>query len=347
MRYLISLLAALFLFLSLQKTQKDGTPVDIKRPLGFPQIPINHDNKLTQEGILLGKKLFYDKLLSRNKSISCATCHRQEFAFSDGKTKAIGIHQDTLKRNTPGLFNLAWNDLFFWDGRSSSLETQALLPVPNHDEMDLDWKTAEKRLKKHKEYRRLFRRAFGANTIDSTHAAMAIAQFERMLISSNSKFDKVLRGETHLTPSEYNGFVLINDQTKGNCLHCHTTDANALGTTGAMSNNGLQAYTDETDIGLGSITKQQSDYGKFKIPSLRNLLFTAPYMHDGRFSTLEEVIDFYSEEVVFTPQTDSKMTDAKSGGRHLNQQEKKDIVAFLKTLTDSSFISNPAFSDTP
>lgn len=346
MRIFIVFTSILIVTLALQHKKNEITPVFLDTPVGFPEMPASDENPLSKEGIELGRMLFYDPILSRDQTFACATCHQQKFAFSDGKRKTVGIQGNTLQRNTPGLFNLAWYPRLFWDGRSPSIEAQVLEPVRSHDEMNLDWKTAARRIQSHPSYPEIFKNVFGDQLIDSILIAKAIAQFERSLISSNAKFDKVLRGELYLTPSEYRGFVLMNDQTKGNCLHCHTTDGNALGTTGAMSNNGLQAYSKKQgdDLGLAAITADSMDFGKFKIPSLRNLLFTAPYMHDGRFESLEQVVDFYSEGLVNSPQIDSKMTGAAHGGMRLSVSEKKDIVNFLKTLSDSSFVSNPKYA---
>jgi cytochrome c peroxidase len=178
--------------------------------------------------------------------------------------------------------------------------------------------------------------------------AHAIAQFERTLISHNSKYDRVLRREAYLTPEEYQGFVLVNDQTKGDCLHCHTTDADALGTTTRFSNNGLddaRQPSDYSDPGKGAITGATTDYGYFRIPSLRNLAFTAPYMHDGRFSTIQEVMDFYSNGVSQNYNIDSKMEYAHQGGVLLTADEKRKVVAFLLTMNDSTFTTNPDFGN--
>ena len=332
--------------LSLQWKVDGPTFVQLKTPLAFPEIPVSKSNPLTEEGIELGRRLFYDPILSADESFSCASCHQQQFAFSDGKSKGVGIHGDTLVRNTPGLFNLVWSPQLFWDGRAHSLEAQVFEPVRKHNEMDLKWSVAVKRIKKNKQYRAMFQSVFGSTKIDSVKVAKAIAQFERSMISSNSKFDQVLRGERFLSESEYRGFILINDQNKGNCLHCHTSDGDALGTNGQIVNNGLQQYRNDntSDRGMANITGSEKDVGKFKIPSLRNLVFTAPYMHDGRFESLEEVVDFYSEGVINAPETDPRMANAKQGGMHLSDQEKKDIVNFLRTMSDSSFVSNPAFS---
>ena len=193
-----------------------------------------------------------------------------------------------MKRNTMPLFNLAWYPTLFWDGRAESIEEQVFHPLRAHDEMNLDWAVATERVKQNEYYTAKFRAAFGDAIIDSNLIALAIAQFERTLISNDSKYDQVIRGEAYFTADEYEGFVLINDQTKGDCLHCHTTDANALGTTTKFSNNGLDTALrpdDYIDQGKAEFTGLTADVGEFKIPSLRNVAVTAPYMHDGRFET--------------------------------------------------------------
>ena len=235
----------------------------------------------------------------------------------------------------------------FWDGRSNSIEEQVFHPIRNPKEMALNWKTVALRLNRSEFYKTKFKNAFGTVYIDSTHVSKALAQFERKLISNNSKYDKVLRNEIDLTSDEYAGLNLVNNQTKGNCLHCHTSDSDARGTTGRFSNNGLNMDSAGTftDNGLGKTTGKTKDNGKFKIPSFRNLNFTAPYMHDGRFKTLEEVLDFYSEGIQNNVNIDNKMAEVHKGGIKLTDTEKKQIIAFLRTMSDSSFISNPSFSN--
>ena len=246
------------------------------------------------------------------------------------------------------LFNLAWYSSFFWDGRATSIDEQVFHPVRNRDEMNLEWSAAVSRIKSSRFYQDKFRSAFGDTEIDSVLVSNAIGQFLRTLVSYQSKFDRVLDGKDSLTKDEYEGLVLMNDMTKGDCLHCHTTDADALGTTGEFSNNGLdkiEKVTDFKDKGLGGHTMKKYDYGKFKIPSLRNVALTPPYMHDGRFSTLEKVLDFYSSGVQRSITIDSKMSAVHQGGVKLSEHEKLQIVAFLKTLTDSVFIAEPKFAN--
>ncbi len=309
----------------------------------FPVMP-RGPNMVTNEGVDLGRHLFYDPILSRDSTLSCASCHKQEFAFSDaGNAFSKGNNGMRLSRNTPALFNLAWHGAFFWDGRSSGIEEQVFHPVRDKLEMDLSWNVAVNRIYNSRYYRERFRAAFGDVRIDSDLIANAIGQFERTLVSYRSRYDKVLLGKDTFTTDEKEGFILVNDMTMADCLHCHTTDADPLGSTFAFSNNGLDGVV--SDKGRGSVTGNAADDGKFKIPSLRNLSFTAPYMHDGRFKTLEEVVDFYSEGVR-SPQTiDPKMEFAHKGGAHLSKDEKRKIVAFLLTLNDQAFVTDPAFSD--
>lgn len=312
-------------------------------------MPVNPKNPVTIEGADLGRYLFYDPILSKDSSFSCASCHQQQYAFSDAPNRfSKGIDGTLQTRNTPPLFNLAWYPSMFWDGKAKSIEEQVFFPVREHDEMNLDWKEAEKRIAGNKFYKEKFKTAFGNAKIDSNLIAMAIAQFERTLISNQSKYDKVFKGDVLFTKEEYKGFVLMNDMSMADCLHCHVTDADGLGTNRKFSNNGIDSIADPlkyTDRGLGDITGKIEDNGKFKVPSLRNIAITAPYMHDGRFNTLEEVLDFYSEGVNKSANIDSKMEFAHQRGVILDCDEKKQIIAFLNTLTDSVFITNPAFSN--
>ena len=346
--HIISMILMVF-FLAGFRQISPPTPYTFPKLSFFPPRPVAADNPVTVQGALLGRYLFYEKGLSADSSFSCGSCHRQQSAFADAPTAlSVGINGSTLRRNTMPLFNLAWYNSFFWDGKAGSLEEQVFHPVRAHNEMNLKWTVAVARVRSNPLYLTLFNNAFGTAAIDSMLIARAIAQFERTLISSNSKYDQVLRGERYFTAQEYEGFVLMNDQTKGDCLHCHTTDGDALGTTGKFSNNGLQkakSMEGYPDKGRMEITGIAEHLGQFKIPSLRNVALTAPYMHDGRFSTLSEVLDFYSEGVNLSTNIDSKMGLAHKGGVHLTPKEKASIIAFLHTLTDSTFINNPEFSN--
>lgn len=321
----------------------ENTPYPFKPLYNFPAKPQNITNIVTNEGAVLGRYLFYDTILSKDYSLSCASCHKQKYAFADNARFSKGFQSELMPRNTLALFNLAWYNRYFWDGRVASIESQVFVPVAAHNEMNLSWIEAEKRLNNSRFYKKMFKKTFGIQRIDSIHIAKAIGQFERTLISATSKYDRVLQGKERFTEDELEGFVLLNDQSMADCLHCHITDATSLGTNGKFSNNGLDK--EPTDLGMYSHTGQKKDIGKFKIPSLRNIALTAPYMHDGRFATLEEVVDFYSSVVQPSEYTDSKMQYAHQGGVRLSKKEKKQIIAFLHTLTDSAFISNPEFSN--
>ncbi|MEQ8519411.1 MAG: cytochrome c peroxidase [Cytophagales bacterium] len=347
MRLLFSLILMTFLVsFDLNDSAKQYKFPDL---LHFPEMPVNENNIPTYAGVELGRYLFYDPILSQNRKVSCASCHKQKHAFSDAPNQfSLGINENRSKRNTLPLFNLAWYERLFWDGRAVSLEEQVFEPVRNHLEMNLDWSQAEKRINQSSFYRKMFRKAFGNNLIDSILISKAIAQFERTLISNNSRYDKALRGEIYLTEDEFAGFTLANDQSRASCIQCHTTDSDALGTIGSFSNNGLDSfntYTKYKDKGLGGLSKISEQIGLFKIPSLRNVSVTGPYMHDGRFETLEEVIDFYSDGLHLSPNVDSKLIHARKGGAKLNSQEKRQLLAFLNSLTDSVFITNKAYSN--
>ena len=308
-----------------------------------PIIPAN--NPLTVEGVLLGKKLFTDKILSGNQTQSCAHCHRLQEAFShsvqfsEGETGALG------NRNSMPLFNLAWNfdERFTWDGKEQTLENQAFEPVSNPIEMNANWKQIEIKLNNHDKYPDLFFKAFGTSKIDSNLVVKAIAQFERTLISGNSKFDKFLLGEIALSPEEENGYNVFMDEAKGDCFHCHGSNNNPLWTDNQFHNNGLDAVF--SDLGLGAITGDPADNGKFKTPSLRNLTYTAPYMHDGRFTTLDQVIDHYSEGLKPSSTIDPLMKKVNQGGVNLTSEDKANLKAFLLTLSDEEFITNPDFKN--
>lgn len=325
------------------------TPYPFPELKFFPRMPVSEKNPVTVEGASLGRYLFYDPILSLDKTIACSSCHNQAYAFSDAPNRfSKGRNNTEMARNTMPLFNLAWYPAFFWDGRANSIEEQVFHPVRAYNEMNLDWKLASSRLEKDTFYRTRFYKVFGNTAIDSVKISYAIAQFLRTLISYESKYDNAIQGKVLFTKDEYEGFNLVNDQVKGDCIHCHITDGDALGTTLVFSNNGLDAINnpnDYKDKGRGAVTGKLKDNGKFRVPSLRNLAFTAPYMHDGRFNTLEEVINFYSEGLQKSVNIDSKMGFAHQGGAKLTKEEKRKIIAFLLTLSDSSFVSKPEFSN--
>lgn len=323
------------------------------QPLDIPQlfreniIPpvIPTDNPQTAEGIALGKKLFFDTILSENGTQACASCHSPQNAFTDHSATSAGAEGNFGFRNAMPLFNLAWNygDRFNWDGSALSIERQALEPVENPIELHSNWDNVVERLQNDSEYPELFQLAFKTSTITKELTTKAIAQFERTLISANSKFDRYSLAQATLTSQELNGLDVFLREDKGDCFHCHGTPNNPLWTDNLFHNNGLDATF--ADLGLGSVTGDPNDNGKFRTPSLRNLAYTAPYMHDGRFASLEEVINHYSEGLQNSPTIDPLMKKIDQGGVQLSDQDKADLKAFLLTLSDASFVNNPMFAN--
>lgn len=351
-KLIVAGLFGLFLFVSCSDEGVQAyrpTPLQLDIPPLFEQnilAPIiPNDNPMTVEGVALGKKLFFDTILSGDNSQSCATCHAPQNAFTDNTRFSDGIDGLFGTRNSMPLFNLAWNynERFTWDGRELSLERQAFEPVSNPIEMHSNWVEVVADLQADPEYPNLFDLAFGTDQIDSTLVTKAIAQFERTLISGNTKFDRYLLGQETLTPEELNGFNVFMDEARGDCFHCHGNANNPLWTDNIFHNNGLDATF--TDLGLGAVTGDPSDNGKFRSPSLRNLIYTAPYMHDGRFATLDEVIDHYSEGLQNSPTIDPLMKKVDEGGVQLTEQDKSDLKAFLMSLTDQDFVNNPDFQN--
>lgn len=326
-------------------TTYNPTPQPLSVPALFQQFllppSVPSDNPQTKEGIALGKKLFYDPILSGDGTLACAGCHAPAFSFTDSAKFSIGIDGKPGTRNAMPVINLAWNSNgFFWDGRAPQIEDQALGPVVNPVEMHTTWPAAVAKLQASSEYPPLFKKAFGTSTIDSMLVVKAIAQFERTMISGDSKFDKYLRQELVLDSIELAGFNIFMTE-KGDCFHCHGSPQNPLWTDNKYHNNGLDSVF--TDYGRELATGNASDRGKFKTPTLRNLVFTAPYMHDGRFKTIDEVIDHYSSGVVWSSTIDPMMKKVSQGGALFDAGQKKALKAFLLTLTDSSFVTNPDF----
>jgi len=348
--FLLFLLTSLFI-ISCSKKDNDyvPSPLSLNIPPLFaekltdPVIPAT--NPQTVEGISLGRKLFYDPILSADNTQACAGCHSPENAFTDPRQFSIGIDGIAGTRNSMPLFNMAWNfnQKFFWDGRAPNLEAQILEPVVNPIEMHNTWENASASLQATNDYPELFSKAFGTETIDKTLVSKAIAQFLRTLISGNSKFDKHLAGQATLTPSELHGLDVFLDESKGDCFHCHGNPSSPLWTDNVFHNNGLDETF--TDRGLGESTGDPRDFGLFKSPSLRNLAYSAPYMHDGRFATLDDVINHYSEGLVYSETIDPLMKTIADGGVNLSEEDKADLKAFLLTLSDPSFITNPDFQD--
>ena len=310
------------------------TPFNIITPFGFPDMIIPENNLLTVEGVQLGEKLFNDPILSADNSLSCSGCHIKANSFSENNQYSTGIDNIEGFRNASALINLGWNTSFNWDGSVQTLEEQVFEPVTNPIEMHDTWVNVETKLNSDTIYKNLFKKAFNIDYIDSTHVVKAIAQFERTIISVDSKYDKWMRQELQLSPSELNGFAIFNSE-KGDCFHCHGTE---MFMDNDFHNNGLDA-NNFADLGLANISNNPDDIAKFKTPTLRNIEFTAPYMHDGRFSTLEEVIEHYNSGGNYSPTVDPLMK--KIGvGLQLTNTEKQDLINFLKALSDYDFINN-------
>jgi cytochrome c peroxidase len=350
MKKLLAIGAIVLVVVAINACRKDPvrpdymtSPFDIPTPIFFTPVPIPADNPLTEEGIKLGRHLFYEELLSGDNTQSCGSCHRQEHAFSDTAKGSVGIHGDIGDRQAMPLFNIAWADEFFWDGRAATLEEQIFGPVVNPIEMDESWVNAVNELKQVPAYVQMFDQAFGVIDFDSTHVSKAIAQFIRTMVSSNSRFDKYLRFEDTLSIQELQGWDLFRDLQGADCFHCHAHSSSQF-TDFSLRNNGLDSII--TDPGWGDITGFSYDIGKFKVPSLRNIEVSGPYMHDGRFQTLDEVINFYSEGIRSTsPNIDPSIEFASQGGVQLNPTEKAAVKAWLLSLTDWEFLTDPAFSD--
>lgn len=328
------------------------TPLALQYPSYFGNrtfIPAG--NPVTVEGVALGRRLFYETRLSSNNRVSCATCHRQELAFADDQALSIGVTGNPTKRNSMSLANLAWVRNFFWDGRSEGLEAQAAVPLSHPDEMGQAPEAGARKLQATKDYPLLFKKAFGSATITAENIVKAISQFERTLISCNSKYDQYLQEKYKPTASELNGITLFftNPNPEKNirgaaCSHCHGGPKTF---SELYHNNGLDSLPQ--DSGRATITQQSIDKGRFRVATLRNIALTAPYMHDGRFKTLDEVVDHYSDHIKYGATLSIFLQNNSNtvNGTQLNltAQEKKDLIAFLNMLTDESFITDKRFSN--
>lgn len=327
---------------AVSKTAPEGThryPLEITRRL--PQVKLPEDNPLTVEGVALGEKLFHDPRLSINNSQSCASCHERAAAFSDPRQFSLGAEGQAGKRQAMPLFNLAWEQAFFWDGRAKTLREQVLMPIQDRHEMN---ETLENAVSKISDAQDDFKAAFGSDEITPDRLAKALEQYLLTLVSQESRFDRAARKVATLTEQEKRGlqlFVTEFDPVRGlrgaDCFHCH---GGTLFTDHQFKNNGLDLTP--TDLGRMVVTGNGADKGKFKTPSLRNIANSAPYMHDGRFSSLEEVVEHYSSGVKRSDVLDPNLAKHPDTGLQLTPEEKSALVAFLKTLTDEEFIAEPA-----
>jgi cytochrome c peroxidase len=314
----------------------DDNDIALIYPDYFPAPIYNfEENPRTKEGFILGKKLFYDPILSRDNTISCGSCHQQFVAFAHADHKlSHGIENKFGVRNSPALFNLMWQKEFFWDGGSKHIEVQPIGPITNPVEMDETLENVINKLSQNEEYRSLFKAAFNSDSITSQLMLKAIVQFMGSFISANAKYDKYITDPVNhpFTEDEKQGFEIF----KSKCANCHTPP---LFTDNSYRNNGL----DESfkDSGRFRITNINSDMGKFKVPSLRNIELTYPYMHDGRFETIEKVLNHYSDSIKQSPTLDAELTD----GISLTSTEKSQLILFLKTLTDREFTKDTRFKE--
>lgn len=335
-------------------------PYTIIKPDNFLQIPIPANNPMTYDGVQLGRRLFYDAILSKDSSQSCSSCHLPAGSFTDNLAFSKGVDGIQGGRSAMSLLNVAYTTKLFWDGRASTLEEQALQPVENPIEMHAQWPQVVERLKVHPGYPTLFRKAFGISSTDEISkelAAKALAQFERILISSgNSRYDQLVRGEAEFTDPELDGKIMFFDEANAfgvplpdaQCFHCHAGETFA----GNFFNNALDSVASLNnfpDKGRGIVTGLDTDNGKFRASGLRNIALSAPYMHDGRFQTLEQVLDHYSHNGFGVSNEDQfirqigKPIPGTNPVRYsgLTSYQKTAIIAFLQTLTDNTFINNP------
>jgi cytochrome c peroxidase len=324
-----------------ERIQKKPIPMTLDIPANFPEPFYDLSaNPLTEEGIALGKMLFYDAALSRNNTISCGFCHQQPTAFTHhGHDLSHGIDDKLGRRNSLPIQNLVWYKHFFWDGGVHNLDLVPLNPIGNIVEMDEDPETIIEKLREQQKYKDQFSTAFGADEINSTRLLQALSQFMATMISANSRYDKFRRNEgVNLTTDELEGYEIFKER----CATCHATD---LFTDQSFRNNGFSSPADILkDQGREEITLNPQDRGKFKVPSLRNVEYTAPYMHNGKLESLEEVLDFYTAGVQLSPTLDPALNNGQLGFS-INDDQKKKIIAFLKTLTDEQFLSDSRFSE--
>jgi len=322
----------------------NATPYRLTISQFAPQPDLPRDNPLTGEGVALGSKLFFDRRLSAGNLESCATCHDPHLAFSQPRRFSRGVDGGIGTRNAMALENLAWKSSFFWDGRAATLREQVLQPIQNPIEMHESLATADAKIAADKEYHRLFASAFGTPEITSDKIARALEQFLLVQVSFDSKFDHVMNGTAKFTDAEARGYILFNTeydpyhgQYGADCFHCH---GGPMLQSQSFANNGLDSAF--RDLGRFNVTKRAGDEGKFSVPTLRNVAVTAPYMHDGRFQTLEQVVEHYCTGMKRSPTLDPNLAKHPDGGVPLSAEDKKALVAFLKTLTDEKFLPPPA-----
>ena len=326
----LTAIAALVLFAA--ATDRQPVAVEFRIPKGWPQPSYDFaNNPLTQEGIALGRKLFYDPILSADSIVSCSSCHLSYTAFTHvDHAVSHGIRDRIGTRNSPALMNLAWGRSFMWDGAVNHLDMQALAPISHPDEMGEDFSHVIQKLQRTERYPELFRRAFGDEAITGERMLKALSQFELTLISAYSKYDRVKAGAEVFTQQEAKGYALF-------LAHCNTCHHEPLFTTGEFANNGLRVDTIYNDLGRMKVTGVPTDSLHFKVPTLRNIEFSFPYMHDGRFKSLRHVLDHYVEGLSPSPTLAAELSNSNS----LTKDDRTDLIAFLLTLSDRDFCFDP------
>ncbi|GAA4769378.1 MULTISPECIES: cytochrome-c peroxidase [Flavobacterium] len=342
-KYLVLLILSLLWSCSSDDSDEyKDIPIDFKIPSNFPPLAYDlQNNPITVKGFELGKKLFYDGRLSSDGTISCGFCHQQQYAFTHhGHTVSHGVNGLSGIRNSPSIQNLAFQNTFMFDGATEHLNLQPILPITNPVEMNGNFTQIVAMLNSDAEYKKLFGLAYPGKPINTENMLKAMAQFLVMVTSSNSRFDKYRRNESggSLTQEELDGYAIFNQK----CVSCHATD---LFTDNSFRNNGLAVNPLVNDIGRYRVTLLEQDKYKFKVPSLRNIEKTKPYMHDGRFFTLEAVLDHYSSGVVNSSTLDPSLNNNGNLGIPMSTSEKIKLIAFLKTLTDDQYLTDKRFSE--
>ncbi|MBD3862461.1 cytochrome-c peroxidase [Olleya marilimosa] len=318
-------------------------PLQLELPTNFPEIAYNLDNNpITDAGFELGKRLFYEGKLSSNGAIACAFCHEQAFAFTHhGHNLSHGVNGGIGLRNAQPIQNLAYQTSFMWDGAASHLDLQPILPITSELEMGENLSNVIVKLQQDSYYQAQFAKAFDGGEVNTENMLKALSQFMLMMISSNSKYDKYVRQEDNVTLTALELDGLNTFQNK--CSSCHASD---LFTDQTFRNNGLPINPQLNDKGRFNILEDPNDLYKFKVPSLRNVEVSYPYMHDGRFSTLEVVLDFYDSGIVDNGNVDPSLQKADGTyGISLSAYEKESVIAFLKTLTDNQFLEDERFAE--
>ncbi|PIF43368.1 cytochrome c peroxidase [Chryseobacterium sp. 52] len=315
-------------------------PYDLQTPTGFPKITFDvTGNPITVNGVALGKKLFYEGRLSRNNTISCGFCHIQEFAFTHhGHPVSHGIDDRLGIRNSPPIQNMAFLKNYTWDGVSHHLDERSLVPITTDFEMDSSLPEAIGKLNADAKYKKMFGAAFGDENITGDRILKALSQFMATMVSANSKYDLYKKGQAVLTGDETQGMALFQNK----CASCHSGE---LFTDETYRNTGMYYNAQFDDRGRYRVTLDWDDNMKFRVPSLRNIEYTAPYMHDGRFYTLDAVLNFYSDNVEDQPNLDPLLKKNGHIGIPMTGNDKQYIIAFLKTLSDKSFITDSKFSE--